>query len=478
MKKPIPLKFNKEKEKLDNSKSYKDSVSTISEQGKRVWIYPKKPKGRFTTARTIVAVLLILILLVTPFIKFHGHPVMLFNLLARKFIFFGLAFGPYDFAILVVGFIAFAIFIILFSAIFGRIFCGWICPQTIFMEMVFRKIEYWIEGDFRQQLALDNGEWTFNKYWKKTLKHIIFFSLSFAVANILLAWVIGIDDLYKIITDPPSQHLSGLIAIIIFSGIFYLIFSKFREQACTVVCPYGRLQGVLLDKNSLVVAYDNVRGEPRGKIKKNEERNSGDCIDCHLCVDVCPTGIDIRNGIQLECVNCTACIDACDEVMDKVKKPRGLIRYDSLQGIKDQIRFTITPRIISYSVILVLLVSLFSFLVATREDIEVNILRTPGMLYQDQPNDKISNLYNFNIVNKTFESIAVSIKIKNLNAEIKMLGSDLNLKPSEVVEGKFMIVADKKVFSKLNTPVFIGVYRNGVEVTSFKTSFLSNMKMR
>ncbi|MFA6979023.1 MAG: cytochrome c oxidase accessory protein CcoG [Ignavibacteriaceae bacterium] len=465
-------------EKLDNLKSYKDSVSTISEQGKRVWIYPKKPKGRFTTARNIVAVLLILILIVTPFIKIHGHPFMMFNLLARKFIFFGLAFGPYDFAILVVGFIAFVIFIILFTAIFGRIFCGWICPQTIFMEMVFRKIEYWIEGDFRQQLALDNGEWTFNKSWKKTVKHIIFFSLSFVVANILLAWVIGIDELSNIITDPPLQHLSGLIAIIIFSGIFYLIFSKFREQACTVVCPYGRLQGVLLDKNSLVVAYDNVRGEPRGKIRKNEERTTGDCIDCHLCVDVCPTGIDIRNGIQLECVNCTACIDACDEVMDKIKKPRGLIRYDSLQGIKDQIRFTITPRIISYSVILFLLVSLFTYLVATREDIEVNILRTPGMLYQDQPNDRISNLYNFNIVNKTFEPIDVSIKIKNLNAEIKMLGSDLDLKPSEVMEGKFMIIADKKVFTKLNTHVFIGVYRNGVEVTSFKTSFLSNMKMR
>ena len=465
-------------EKSDNSKSYKDSVSTISDQGKRVWIYPKKPKGRFTTARTIVAVLLILILLVTPFIKIHGHPFMMFNLLARKFIFFGLAFGPYDFAILVVGFIAFAIFIILFTAIFGRIFCGWICPQTIFMEMVFRKIEFWIEGDFRQQIALDKGEWTFNKYLKKTVKHIIFFSLSFIVANILLAWVIGIDELYKIITDPPSQHLSGLIAIIIFSGIFYLIFSKFREQACTVVCPYGRLQGVLLDKNSLVVAYDNVRGEPREKIRKKEERAAGDCIDCLLCVDVCPTGIDIRDGIQLECVNCTACIDACDEVMDKIKKPRGLIRYDSLQGIKDQIRFTITPRIISYSVILVLLVSLFSYLVATREDIEVNILRTPGMLYQEQPNDKISNLYNFNIVNKTFEPITVTIKIKNLNAEIKMLGSDLNLKPSEVEEGKFMIIADKKVFSKLNTLVFIGVYRNDIEVTSFKTSFLSNIKMR
>jgi len=461
---------------VNDSSSYKDSVSTISSQGKRVWIYPKKPKGKFTSARTLTAIILLLILVVTPFVKIHNHPFMLFNLLERKFIFFGLAFGPYDFAILVIGFIAFAIFIILFTAIFGRIFCGWVCPQTIFMEMVFRKIEYWIEGDFRQQIALDNSAWTLSKYRKKILKHFSFFSISFIVSNILLAWVIGIDELFKIISDPVSQHLSGLFALILFSMLFYFIFSRFREQACTVVCPYGRLQGVLLDKNSLVVAYDNVRGEPRAKIKKNEQRTSGDCINCKLCVDVCPTGIDIRNGIQLECVNCTACIDACDEVMDKVKKPRGLIRYDSLQGIKDRVRFTFTPRIISYSVILLLLLSLFTYLVATREDIEVNILRTPGMLYQDQPNDKISNLYNFNIVNKTFEPISVTIKIKDLDAEIKMLGADMKLKPSEVEDGKFMIIADKKVFSKLNTPITVGVYRNGREVTSFKTSFLSNIK--
>ncbi|MCK9426855.1 MAG: cytochrome c oxidase accessory protein CcoG [Ignavibacteriaceae bacterium] len=463
---------------MNETSSYKDSVSTISAQGRRVWVYPKKPKGRFTSARTVVAIILILVLVVTPFIKVHDHPFMLFNLLARKFIFFGLAFGPYDFAILVVGFIAFAIFIILFTAIFGRIFCGWVCPQTIFMEMVFRKVEYWIEGDFRKQIALDKSDWTFQKYQKKILKHIIFLFLSFLVANILLAWVIGVEELYKIITVPPSQHLSGFIAITLFSGLFYLIFSRFREQACTVVCPYGRLQGVLLDKNSLVVAYDNVRGEPRSKINKKEERTAGDCIDCNLCVDVCPTGIDIRNGIQLECVNCTACIDACDEVMDKVKKPRGLIRYDSLQGIKDRIRFSITPRIISYSVVLFLLVSLFSYLLTTREDIEVNILRTPGMLFQDQPNEKISNLYNFNIVNKTFEPLNVSLKIKNIEAEIVLLGSDLNLDPLQVEEGKFMIVADKKVFSKLNTAIFIGVYQNGKEITTFKTSFLSNIKLK
>ena len=465
-------------EPLNDSSSYKDSVSTISSQGKRVWLYPKRPKGRFTTARTVVAIILILILVGTPFIKVHGHPLMLFNLLAREFIIFGLAFGPYDFAILDVGFIAFAIFVILFTAIFGRIFCGWICPQTIFIEMVFRKIEYWIEGDFRKQITLDKSDWTFEKYQKKIFKHTIFFFLSFVVANILLEWVIGIDELYKIITVPPGQHLSGFIAITLFSGLFYFIFSRFREQACTVVCPYGRLQGVLLDKNSLVVAYDDVRGEPRGKIKKAEERTSGDCIDCKLCEDVCPTGIDIRNGIQLECVNCTACIDVCDEVMEKVKKPRGLIRYDSLQGIKDRIRFSVTPRIISYSVILVLLISLFSYLIVTREDIEVNILRTPGMLYQDQPDEKISNLYNFNIVNKTFEPVAVSLKIKNIQAEIKILGNDLDLTPLEVEEGKFMIIADKKVFTKLNTTILIGVYRNGKEITSFKTSFLSNNKLK
>ena len=465
-------------EQLNNSSSYKDSVSTISAQGKRVWIFPKKPKGRFTNAREVVALLLILILVGTPFIKVHGNPFMLFNLLERKFILFGSAFGPYDFAILVIGFIAFAIFIILFTAIFGRIFCGWICPQTIFMEMVFRKIEYWIEGDYRSQIALNKSDWTFKKYQKKILKHVIFFFLSFIVANILLAWVIGVEELYKIITTPPSQHLSGFIAITLFSGVFYFIFSSFREQACTVVCPYGRLQGVLLDKNSLVVAYDNVRGEPRGKIKKNEERISGDCIDCKLCVDVCPTGIDIRNGIQMECVNCTACIDECDEVMDRVKKPRGLIRYDSLQGIKERIRFKITPRIISYSVVLLLLVSLFSYLLATREDIEVNIFRTPGMLYQDQPNEKISNLYNFNIVNKTVEPIAVSLKIKNIDAEINLLGSDLNLIPMQVEEGRFMIIADRKIFTKMNTQILIGVYRNGKEISAFKTSFFSKIKLR
>ena len=260
-----------------------------------------------------------------PFIKVNGHQFMLFDFLNRNFILFGIPFGPHDLYLFVIAMIAIIVFVILFTAVFGRVFCGWACPQTIFMEMVFRKIEYWLEGDWLQQKQLSAAPWDSKKTIKKTAKYVIFFAISFFISNIFLSYLIGMDKLIKIITDPPSEHVEGLISILAFSGVFYWVFSYFREQACTIVCPYGRLQGVLLDRDSVVIAYDNVRGEPRGKIRKSEDQSIlGDCIDCHLCVDVCPTGIDIRNGIQLECVNCTACIDACDGVMDKVKRPQGI----------------------------------------------------------------------------------------------------------------------------------------------------------
>jgi cytochrome c oxidase accessory protein FixG len=455
--------------------AYRDTISTINTQGKRVWIYPKKPSGRYHNARKIVSIILLLILFITPFIKVHGQPLILLNLLERQFILFGVTFGPQDFYIFVLLFITMIVFVILFTAIYGRIFCGWICPQTVFMEMVFRKIEYFIEGDFTKQKALDSQEWDNEKLIKKGSKHILFFSLSFIISNLFLAYVIGIDELFKIITDPPGEHITGLIAITIFAFLFYFVFAKFREQACTIVCPYGRLQGVLLDKNSLVVAYDHVRGEPRGKLRKNEEKNIGDCIDCHLCVDVCPTGIDIRNGVQLECVNCTACIDACDNVMDKINKPRGLIRYDSLNGIINRIRFKITPRILSYSTVLMVLIIIVSILLLTRENVSVNILRTPGMLYQDQPGNKISNLYNINIVNKTFDTIPINLKVKNIDAKITILGENYSIEPHEVFDGKFMVSIDKEKIDKLNMPLEIGVYEKGKEVAYIKT-FLSHFK--
>ncbi len=274
-----------------DTEEYRDKVSTIDDEGKRIWVYPKKPKGPYTREREIVAVFLLIFLFGTPFIKVYGQPLLLFDILNRKFIIFGLVFWPQDFYLFVLATLSFIVFIVLFTVIFGRLWCGWACPQTIFMEMVFRKIEYWIEGDARNQIALNKVPWTSKKIFKKTLKHTIFYIISFIIGNTFLAYIIGVDELFKIVSDPLPEHIAGFSAMILFSGVFYGVFAFFREQVCTMVCPYGRLQGVLLDPNSIVVAYDFERGEPKGKFVRNQERkNLGDCVDCKQCVDVGATG--------------------------------------------------------------------------------------------------------------------------------------------------------------------------------------------
>jgi cytochrome c oxidase accessory protein FixG len=457
----------------EEKQEFRDHLATVTKEGKRKWIFPKKPSGRFYNARTIVSIILLAFLVAAPFIKVNGHQFLLLDFPNRNFILFGVPFGPHDFHLFVLAMISLIVFIVLFTAIFGRIFCGWACPQTIFMEMVFRKIEYWIEGDANEQRKLKAAPWTSDKIFKKTLKHIIFFGISFFISNIFLSCIISMDKLIEIVTDPPSQHLSGLFAITVFSGVFYFIFSYFREQVCTLVCPYGRLQGVLLDQDSIVIAYDYKRGEPRSKLKKGDDfSNRGDCIDCHLCVDVCPTGIDIRNGIQLECVNCTACIDVCDNVMDKIKRPRGLIRYASLRNIENKAKFKFTPRMMLYSTILVILLSVLTYLMANRTDFNVNILRTPGMLFQQQPDGKISNLYDLNLVNKTFNPVQMQIKLFDLQGELKIIGSDLKLNPQQIVEAKFMILFPKESIKTMNTPVEIGIYDGKKLIKKIKTSFL------
>ncbi|OGU42505.1 MAG: cytochrome c oxidase accessory protein CcoG [Ignavibacteria bacterium RIFOXYB2_FULL_35_12] len=458
---------------IKTEESFRDYIATVTKEGKRKWIYPKKPSGRFYNARTVVSLFLILFLVSTPFIKVNGHPFLLFDFLNRNFILFTIPFGPHDFHLFALAIIALAVFVILFTVIFGRVFCGWACPQTIFMEMVFRKIEYWIEGDFKDQTKLNQAPWTSNKIFKKTIKHAIYFPIAFFISNIFLSYVIGMDELIKIITAPPSKHLAGFISMLAFSGIFYWIFSYFREQVCTLVCPYGRLQGVLLDQDSIVIAYDNFRGEPRGKLKKNEAKSKlGDCIDCNLCVDVCPTGIDIRNGIQLECVNCTACIDACDTVMDKIDRPRGLIRYDSLRGIEKKEKFHFTPRMAGYSSVLILILSVLSYLLVTRSDLSINILRTPGLLFQEQPDNKCSNIYDLNITNKSFNYTPIELKLKNVEGELKLLGDELNLKPQEKHDSKFLLILPKTSIAKMNTPITILVYSNDKLLKEVKTSFL------
>ena len=465
-------------EQTKENESFRDSLGIVEKSGARKWMYPKKPKGRYTVARNILSSILLLVLFGVPFIKVDGHPFMLFDIVTRKFILFGYPFGPHDFFLLGIAMISTIVFIFLFTAVYGRLFCGWICPQTVFMESVFRKIDYWVEGDHRTQRRLNESAWTGEKIMKKGTKYIIYFVISFLVSNMLLAWVIGVDELGKIVTEPISDHTGGFTAMILFTALFYWIFIWFREQACILVCPYGRLQGVLLDPNSIVIAYDFMRGEPRGKIKRNQVRTEGDCIDCKECVVVCPTGIDIRNGTQLECVNCTACIDACDTVMDKIKKPRGLIRYDSMSGIKSKTRKIFTSRVIGYTTLQVVLLGVLSYFLLTRSDIDVTILRTPGMFYQEQGKDKVSNLYDIKLLNKTFETQKLDFKMLNGIGRFEILGDAVSIPPQENKEAKAFIILNKSDITKMNTPIEIGVYSAGKEIQRIKTSFLGPVEKK
>lgn len=462
------------------AEAFRDKISTVDEQGKRIWIYPKKPKGRYYTARTWVSIGLLALLFTGPLIKIKGEPLLLLNVLERKFIIFGQVFWPQDFYLFAIGLVTLVVFIVLFTVVYGRLFCGWVCPQTIFMEMVFRKIEYAIEGDYTAQRKLDKQTWNQEKILKKGSKHIIFFAISFLIANTFLAYIIGIEELKQIITDPPDQHLGGLMAILLFTGAFYFVFASFREQVCTNVCPYGRLQGVLLDRQSVVVAYDHKRGEARGKIRKGGDRGQtgkGDCIDCKQCVVVCPTGIDIRNGTQLECVNCTACMDACDSIMERVNLPKGLIRYASEENIAEKKPFHWTRRSIAYSVVLIALLGVLTSLLILRTDVETSILRTPGMLYQDQGDHKISNLYNVKIINKTNRAMPVHLQILGEAGQIKMVGNEvLRVEKQGVAESAFFIIFDRSEVHQMKTSVKIGVYHEDELIETVNSNFLGPNK--
>jgi len=396
---------------MDSNENFRDSIGTISEEGKRAWVFPKKPSGRFYTYRKYVSYGLLVFLIAAPFVKVNGNQFLLFNVLERKFNIFGFPFWPQDFHLFVISMIIGVIFIALFTVAFGRIFCGWMCPQTIFMEMVFRRIEYWIDGDRGAQIRLDRAPWNAEKIRKRLLKWTVFFIISFLIANVFLAYLIGSDSLIGYVKDGPSQHMGTLAALLIFTAVFYFVFAWFREQVCIIACPYGRMQGVLLDDKSVVVAYDYKRGEGengRKKFRKNEDREAlghGDCIDCLQCVNVCPTGIDIRNGTQLECVNCTACIDECDTIMDKIGYPKGLIRYASEVEISDNIPFKFTPRMKGYAAVLTVLMVVLVGMLFLRNDLEATILRLPGQLYERKENNMISNVYTYKLINKTSRSV-------------------------------------------------------------------------
>lgn len=460
---------------------FRDNIGTVDKEGKRIWMYPKKPKGSYHTKRAIVAIVLLGLLFSGPFIKIGGQPLLLFNIFERKFVLLGIPFWPQDFYLFGLAMITFFVFIILFTVVFGRVWCGWACPQTIFMEMVFRKIEYWIEGDAAKQMKLKNMPWTAEKIFKRVLKYVIFMAISLLIAHTLMAYLIGVDKVIDIVTASPYEHWSGFLGMLFFTGIFFWVFSYFREQACIAVCPYGRLQGVLLNKDSMAVSYDFKRGEPRGKIKKGEiQEGQGDCIDCKLCVHVCPTGIDIRNGTQLECVNCTACMDACDEVMTKVNRPKGLIRIASYNGIVEGTKKIFTGRVVGYSVVLTALLVALGTLLSNRTAVDATALRVPGQLYQKNEKGDIQNLINILFINKSFDPIELEVKVRNIpTAIIQQVGKPgIKLGPNSTFEGIFFVTIPLADLHDPKTPIIIDVYQNGKVVETTETNFLGPFNVK
>jgi cytochrome c oxidase accessory protein FixG len=374
--------------------------------------------------------------------------------------------------------LVFAVGILVFTTAFGRLWCGWACPQTVMMEMVFRKIEYLIEGDAPQQRELNRSPWHAKKLFKKISKHGIFFALSFLVGNVLLSYLICWQALYQIITDPPAQHVTGLAFMVAFSLLFYGIFARFREQACTFICPYGRLQSLLLDENSIVVAYDYKRGEQRGPLRHEQKIGGrrtagfGDCVACNNCVTVCPTGIDIRNGTQMECVHCTACMDACDAVMTKTGSPRGLIRYASLNGIERGERLRVTPRLVAYAVVLLALAAVLVLMLFTRADAEATVLRAPGALFQRMPDGRFSNLYTVRLVNKTSRELPVELRLENPAGTLQVMGGNLVVPSQKLLENSVLIELDPAAMKSGTTPLVIGVYSGGKKIQTLKTAFI------
>lgn len=408
--------------------------ATATVSGGRKWVYPKRSEGRFWDARRLVAVLLVGVFTALPHIKINGMPSIWLDIPARRFTLFGTQFWATDTLFLALLLLSIAITIVALTAIFGRIWCGWGCPQTVYMEFVFRPLEALIEGQSDAQRKLNAGPWTAEKVFKKGLKWTLFAGVAALMAHTFLAYFVSVDELEVWMTRSPIEHPFTFFVMVGVTGLILVDFGWFREQMCTIACPYGRLQSVMMDPHSLRVGYDFHRGEPRGKLQKSRPSPvqtatpaqvnllstenpasaysalkeapavTGDCVDCKRCVVTCPTGIDIRNGLQLECIGCTQCIDACDDVMDKIGKPRGLIRFTTTAILEGKSNRFVRPRLFVYAGILLVLITALTYKLETRDDTTVNLLRAQEQPYVLLPDGRISNHLKLKVSNRSAEA--------------------------------------------------------------------------
>ncbi len=407
---------HKQKKHLPN----RDELTAVNEDGSRYIIHPADARGRFTRWRRLVAYVLVLVYAVLPWIDIGGYPALFLDTDAMRFHFLGMTFASQDLwlAFFLISGLGFGLFYV--TALLGRIWCGWACPQTVFLEHVYRRVERWIEGDAIKRRKLDAAGWGFERIWKRGLKHGLFVFLSLALAHMFMAYFVSIPGLWDMMREAPAENWKVFVFVFAYAAVLYFNFAWFREQLCIVICPYGRLQSALIDEHSMVIGYDEKRGEPRGKAKA---ANVGDCIDCNRCVQVCPTGIDIRQGLQMECIGCSSCIDACDSVMDRLKRPRGLIRYDSMEGLEGRKTKYVRPRMILYTVLLMIGASVLLVSLRGLGDATITTWRAPGSSFYVDAN-VVRNQFMVRVTNTQNEAGTYSLALDSEQKEISVRGID------------------------------------------------------
>ncbi len=440
-------------------------LSTLERDGSRRWLKPRLSRGQWLTRRRIVAYLLIFIFTAIPFVKFGGKPLLLLDIPARQFIFVGYIFLPNDMLLLAILLVSALLAIFLATALFGRVWCGWACPQTVYMEFLYRPIERLFDGT----LGRGGAAKTKRPAWIVALKYPVYLVASFYLANTFLAYFVGVDRLWQWVHQSPWQHPVPFLIVAFVTIAMMVDFCYFREQVCILMCPYGRFQSVLLDPSSLIVSYDQQRGEPRGKVLKAPAGEAlpivgtapprGDCVDCGLCVVTCPTGIDIRNGLQMECINCTQCIDACNAVMDKLSRAPNLIRYSNQRRDQGQPLSLLRPRPVIYGTLLTLLAVVFVFLLATKLPFDAVIVRESGAPFTLADSEgRIRNLAQLIVTNRSERPLSLQVEaVDNPEVITRVRERDLRLEPQEKCTFHLEIVAPRAMFRDGNLDLVLRI---------------------
>jgi cytochrome c oxidase accessory protein FixG len=398
-----------------------DSVTTINDDGSRYFLHPADVSGKWVLARRLAGALLIAIYILLPWIPINGNPAVFLDVEHRMFHLFGLTLVAQDLWVLFFAITGMGFGLFFITSLLGRIWCGWACPYTVFLDHVYRRVERLIEGDAIARRALDQAPWSPTKIFKRLLKHLLFAIISAYIAHAFMAYFVSWPRLYGFIHEHPLQHATAFGIVTFLTFVLWFCFGYFREQFCIIMCPYGRLQGALTDDDTINVGYDETRGEPRG----TKGKTTGDCVDCHRCVQVCPTGIDIRNGLQLECIGCTACIDACDEVMTKIGRPHGLIRYDSFNGFAGRPHRFLRPRVYAYGVLAALGLAAIAFVAFHKaRPFNVIVSRSGGNGFFSD--DKaVRNIYQMRFFNKRNQGSTVTIRLgKGTPAGYQLSGAE------------------------------------------------------